>query len=100
MLIATTRWIHFCRLCPWGKSHQEYGPVRDEGDSANNVPTSTCLRSLGRIACQFLHVGISPYGGGIPTSGELALRPYCPILRFVDRLRPLRRSITGRMRSK
>ena len=44
--------------------------------------------------------GDLPLRVGMPTSGELALRPYCPILRFVDRLRPLRRSITVRMRSK
>ena len=62
MLIATTRWIHFCQLCPWFKSHPKYGPVRHEGGYREKCATSMCLSSLCRIACQFLHVGISPYG--------------------------------------
>ena len=40
-----------------------------------------------------------PYGGGMPTSRELVLRAYCPIVRFVDHLRLLRRSITVSVRS-
>ena len=78
MLIATTRWIHFCQLCPWFKSRQKYGPVRHEGGYREKCATSMCLSSLCRIACQFLHVGILLTGGyayqrGI---GSAAIVPY------------------------
>ena len=72
MLIATTRWIQFFRLCPWGKSHQEYGPVRHEARYREKCATFRCLSSLGRIACQFLHVGIPPLWG----IGSAAILPY------------------------
>ena len=79
MLIATTRWIQFFRLCPWGKSHQEYGPVRHEARYREKCATFRCLSSLGRIAYQFLHVGIPPYGGRYSYQwgiGSAAILPY------------------------
>jgi len=72
MLIAATRWILFCQLCPWFTSRQKYGPVRYEGGDREKCATSMCLSSLCRIACQFLRGGYA-YQRGIGSGGHIPL---------------------------
>src|SRR6185295_5924462 len=89
------RGIIFSVLASCSKTMVDPRGPSSQGWTAQKCTSSVCMSVLMAIrlptpSCQM----DLTLRGVLPTSGELVLRPYCPILTFVDRMRPSCRSIT------
>jgi hypothetical protein len=74
MLIAATRWIHFCQLCPWFTSRPKIWTCQVR------VWRSRKMCHLHVLEFPMPNRLPIPSGGGMPTNGELVLVAIFPYL--------------------